>query len=52
MPVWDTQTQWSMLASENLRKVLVTTAETSAKPNREWSVNTVAWRENNREING
>ena len=40
-PVWDTQMQWSVLASEYLRKVLVTTAEASAKPNSEWSVNTV-----------
>ncbi len=40
-PVWETQMQWSTLARENFRKVLVTTAEASAKPNREWSVNTV-----------
>ena len=44
LPVCETQMQWSMLARENLRKVFVTTADTSAKPNSEWSVNTVAWK--------
>ena len=41
LPVWDTQIQWSLLANEYLRNVLVTMALASANPNREWSVKTV-----------
>ena len=39
--MWETQMQWSMLASEYCRKVLVTMALASANPNSEWSVKTV-----------
>ena len=40
-PVCETQMQWSVLAREYWRNALVTMALASAKPNNEWSVNTV-----------
>ena len=39
-PVCDTQMEWLVFASENLRNVLVMMAEASLNTNREWSVNT------------
>ena len=43
-PVYETQMQWSTSASDTCRKLLVTIAEVSAKPNSEWSVKTVCER--------
>lgn len=40
-PVCDTQMQWLQSASDISSSLFVTIADASAKPNREWSVNTV-----------
>lgn len=40
-PMWDTQMQWLQSARDISRNLFVMMAETSAKPNKEWSVKTV-----------
>lgn len=40
-PIWLTQMQWSTFANVISRNLFVRTADESANPNNEWSVNTV-----------